>query len=150
MIYWQDTKNWYWIVACYPRIDKGTMPKGNHIVTSSNEEQAMARHSPENISIYSQHLVMQNCLEDQYIHVIDANFQQYWDSIVSHYSHSGETDKLNLHSQCRAARWPSNVKWWILGRHIMDPGPRLNIKTVLSTDGDFHVKDKTAVRTSYL
>ena len=32
----------------------------------------------------------------------------------------------------------------------MDPGPRLNIKTVLSTYGDFHVKDKTAVRTSYL
>ena len=31
-----------------------------------------------------------------------------------------------------------------------NPGPRLNIKTVLSTYGDFHVKDKTAVRTSYL
>ena len=30
------------------------------------------------------------------------------------------------------------------------PEPRLNIKTVLSTYGDFHVKDKTAVRTSYL
>ena len=30
------------------------------------------------------------------------------------------------------------------------PGPRLNIKTVLSAYGDFHVKDKTAVRTSYL
>ena len=29
-------------------------------------------------------------------------------------------------------------------------GPRLNIKTVLSTYGDFHVKDKTAFRTSYL
>ena len=29
-------------------------------------------------------------------------------------------------------------------------GPRLNIKTVLSTYGDYHVKDKTAVRTSYL
>ena len=33
---------------------------------------------------------------------------------------------------------------------IMLAGPRLNIKTVLSTYGDFHVKDKTAVRTSYL
>ena len=32
----------------------------------------------------------------------------------------------------------------------LSPGPRLNIKTVLSTYGDFHVKDKTAVRTSYL
>ena len=29
-------------------------------------------------------------------------------------------------------------------------GPRLNIKTVLSTYGDFHVKDKTAARASYL
>ena len=33
---------------------------------------------------------------------------------------------------------------------IVDSGPHLNIKTVLSTYGDFHVKDKTAVRTSYL
>ena len=33
---------------------------------------------------------------------------------------------------------------------VRTPGPRLNIKTVLSTYGDFHVKDKTAVRTSYL
>ena len=33
---------------------------------------------------------------------------------------------------------------------IPTSGPRLNIKTVLSTYGDFHVKDKTAVRTSYL
>ena len=32
----------------------------------------------------------------------------------------------------------------------MDTEPRLNIKTVLSTYGDIHVKDKTAVRTSYL
>ena len=34
--------------------------------------------------------------------------------------------------------------------NTVDTGPRLNIKTVLSTYGDFHVKDKTAVRTSYL
>ena len=33
---------------------------------------------------------------------------------------------------------------------FLTSGPRLNIKTVLSTYGDFHVKDKTAVRTSYL
>ena len=37
-----------------------------------------------------------------------------------------------------------------LNLDMMEPGPRLNIKTVLSTYGDFHVKDKTAVRTSYL
>ena len=34
--------------------------------------------------------------------------------------------------------------------HLCRSGPRLNIKTVLSTYGNFHVKDKTAVRTSYL
>ena len=33
---------------------------------------------------------------------------------------------------------------------LWESGPRLNMKTVLSTYGDFHVKDKTAVRTSYL
>ena len=36
------------------------------------------------------------------------------------------------------------------GSDVLAPGPRLNIKTILSTYGDFHVKDKTAVRTSYL
>ena len=36
------------------------------------------------------------------------------------------------------------------GVAVLLPGPRLNIKTVLSTYGDFHVKDKMAVRTSYL
>ena len=38
----------------------------------------------------------------------------------------------------------------ISGIRLRLSGPRLNIKTVLSTYGDFHVKDKTAVRTSYL
>ena len=33
---------------------------------------------------------------------------------------------------------------------ITKPGPRLNIKTVFPGYGDSHVKDKTAVRTSYL
>ena len=41
-------------------------------------------------------------------------------------------------------------KVWACVTPVTDPGPRLNIKTVLSTYGDFHVKDKTAVRTSYL
>ena len=36
------------------------------------------------------------------------------------------------------------------GTAMISPGPRLNIKTILSTYGDFHVEDKTAVRTSYL
>ena len=39
---------------------------------------------------------------------------------------------------------------WMCKFILKDSGPRLNIKTVLSTYGVFHVKDKTAVRTSYL
>ena len=42
------------------------------------------------------------------------------------------------------------VQTYPFGAYDLQPGPRLNIKTVLSTYGDFHVKDKTAVRTSYL
>ena len=41
-----------------------------------------------------------------------------------------------------------NIIW--TNDRLLLTGPRLNIKTVLSTYGDFHVKDKTAVRTSYL
>ena len=47
--------------------------------------------------------------------------------------------------------WFSTIPFFnFYGLDIFKPGPRLNIKTVLSTYGDFHVKDKTAVRTSYL
>ena len=46
----------------------------------------------------------------------------------------GAVYQVNYHMKCLSLR----------------PGPRLNIKTVLSTYGDFYVKDKTAVRTSYL
>ena len=42
------------------------------------------------------------------------------------------------------------MRYAYLGLLDTRPGPRLNIKTVLSTYGDFHVKDKTAVRPSYL
>ena len=45
----------------------------------------------------------------------------------------------------RNRRFPARARWI-----AETSGPRLNIKTVLSTYGDFHVKDKTAVRTSYL
>ena len=43
-----------------------------------------------------------------------------------------------------------NGVWRSVFIKVKTPGPRLNIKTVLSMYGDFHVKDKTAVRTSYL
>ena len=62
------------------------------------------------------------------------------------------------------SRWPVNASVWrcfdcdgtlyVCGkdasRCCFHDWPCLNIKTVLSTYGDFHVKDKTAVRTSYL
>ena len=43
--------------------------------------------------------------------------------------------------------WPIGL---VIKSFRHESGPRLNIKTVLSKYGDFHVKDKTAVRTSYL
>ena len=42
------------------------------------------------------------------------------------------------------------ITWLDFDVFCSGTGPRLNIKTVLSTFGDFHVKDKTAVGTSYL
>ena len=48
------------------------------------------------------------------------------------------------------ANYERNASWDGHQLGSAGPGPRLNIKTVLSTYGDFHVKDKTAVRTSYL
>ena len=63
------------------------------------------------------------------------------------------------HTTCGVAGELIEAEWRIYASVIeaiigsdngLSPGPRLNIKTVLSTYGDFHVKDKTAVRTSYL
>ena len=54
---------------------------------------------------------------------------------------------MTLRSRCHLRQYFDS-----LSSNLCSPelGPRLNIKTVLSTYGDFHVKDKTAVRTSYL
>ena len=49
--------------------------------------------------------------------------------------------------RCWHILWAHGVPYRVITKIS---GPRLNIKTVLSTCGDFHVKDKTAVRTSYL
>ena len=71
--------------------------------------------------------------------------------------------RLNIcsnHTNCFFFVWCTTVSYegllkWAIKQLLflstsLPPGPRLNIKTVLSTYGDFHVKDKTAVRTSYL
>ena len=48
-------------------------------------------------------------------------------------------------------KWTDDISRFVFMRDQFWPsGPHLNIKTVLSTYGDFHVKDKTAARTSYL
>ena len=66
---------------------------------------------------------------------------------------------LSVLTLCRHIAWLTNcglisnilhVECSYLSMPYRCQGPRLNIKTVLSTYGDFHVKDKTAVRTSYL
>ena len=79
---------------------------------------------------------------------------------------SGDTLHFNIYTlvkhQCITPKLTTalvdtgNVRYdWYISDTLLhhttpQPGPRLNIKTVLSTYGDFHVKDKTAVRTSYL
>ena len=57
---------------------------------------------------------------------------------------------LPFKSMTKKVRHHSHVEIFLDICQSKRPGPRLNIKTVLSTYGDFHVKDKTAVRTSYL
>ena len=56
----------------------------------------------------------------------------------------------NSHGSCYFSVATTSELTNLLEDVSQSPGPRLNIKTVLSTYGDFHVKDKTAVRTSYL
>ena len=59
--------------------------------------------------------------------------------------------KISIMALYVFSAWTVVIKYPIrFVRYIPRPGPRLNIKTVLSTYGDFHVKDKTAVMTSYL
>ena len=58
---------------------------------------------------------------------------------------------INPNTQAMRTVWSGiSTVAFLSGQYGAKPGPRLNIKTVLSTYGDFHVKDKTAVRTSYL
>ena len=67
-----------------------------------------------------------------------------------HHAHYDVTEMVTIKSVCiitKLKRFPQNDCWPFV---METTGPRLNIKTVLSTYGDFHVKDKTAVRTSYL
>ena len=60
------------------------------------------------------------------------------------------TGKLHFIRHQNCLSWWKLLCWQVLNILMKTSGPRLNIKTVLSTYGDFHVKDKTAVRTSYL
>ena len=98
----------------------------------------------------------------QSVHMVTAQKQQMLDSV-----RSGNTQTIAQHivrdEQLSAAlatvqqgEQDSNVKPLQRQKHghlsvlPRKPGPCLNIKTVLFRYGDFHVKDKMAVRTSYL
>ena len=67
---------------------------------------------------------------------VNNELPHFFKSMSTYYHELYETQ---THSHCMLHLYPMRTA-----------GPRLNIKTVLSTYGDFHVKDKTAVRTSYL
>ena len=69
---------------------------------------------------------------------------------VSHFQLHSLVDKNNAISDSHWNLKDDTCNLIIITAERPTPGPRLNIKTVLSTYGDFHVKDKTAVRTSYL
>ena len=77
-------------------------------------------------------------------------------SIASYYLNQSLTDITVIRSKwvkkdgTTAEETGDKCKWATENVCRKISGPRLNIKTVLSTYGDFHVKDKTAVRTSYL
>ena len=68
-------------------------------------------------------------------------------SVWTDISHTYSSQLLHWHSGIKR---PGRILWVNRSYEWLRPGPRLNIKTVLSTYCDFHVKDKTAVRTSYL
>ena len=69
-----------------------------------------------------------------------------FDTLLTLVQHLNESD-FSFKAICIQESWLKENQGTAL---LQIPGPRLNIKTVLSTYGDFHVKDKTAVRTSYL
>ena len=83
-----------------------------------------------------------------------------WTKYLTFYTHHIQVYFLwrYLHFESNFTEmWVPDEKGFFIGSgdsldldKLEQPGPRLNIKTVLSTYGDFHVKDKTAVRTSYL
>ena len=66
------------------------------------------------------------------------------------FKHIFQTDNLSTYCEIGLMWVPQNPIVATAQLHVWSPGPHLNIKTVLSTYGDFHVKDKTAARTSYL
>ena len=84
--------------------------------------------------------------QGKYAHqIIDSSVQ----SNTSYCQSSYYKVHLSRQKNCWSLRcsWSSNCLSCPNYIFILDltPGPRLNIKTVLSTYGDFHVKDKTAV-----
>ena len=76
-----------------------------------------------------------------------------WTSICVNNRDAGDLIRRCAHYDVILMKGPALRKAFRCGDIIMalkKSGPHLNIKTVLAAYGDFHVKDKTAVRTSYL
>ena len=88
-----------------------------------------------------------------WVYVFSSNIISCTDFVFCQTCINHRVDSRHAPSQWETSL-QSNASHW-LGTNIESAlnqisGPRLNIKTVLYTYGDFHVKDKTAVRTSYL
>ena len=87
-------------------------------------------------------------LSDHNLCLIDHSFENFTQSmaVIPIFTLTESTHDINSDTYLyKVQTWQ-----WHQYLPLQSPGPRLNIKTVLSTYGDFHVKDKTAVRTSYL
>ena len=99
------------------------------------------------------------------IHIVDVNWYNIYDDLINlseqpsypifALSHPFPITTLPTTGRAGCIQFRPHIKSPLLVpanicAAVQYPGPRLNIKTVLSTYGDFHVKDKTAVRTSYL
>ena len=68
---------------------------------------------------------------------------------LTNLAHKGVNTEIVLLNEI-IRTWLSYVVNTMVADALAARAAGLNIKTVLSTYGDFHVKDKTAVRTSYL
>ena len=122
---------------CFPPLDFA--PSIRWVFISSNNLSWI--HFPQNYRASSKPVVV-NLSDNPW----NCNGSLGWTQHCTDGSHGTMMCMRGLEVEGMICSTPKEVQ----GLTPKEAGPRLNIKTVLSMYGDFHVKDKTAVRTSYL